>query len=189
MAALIFSGARKVEAQQKVGAAAALNAPVHYGAWRSCKIGGSGYIQNIVTTRDPKVLYRYVDVGGIYRSGDGGRRWRMLHGHLPAGEGIYETRGLSVDARDENRILAAIGSQWVERQGVFESRDGGRKWKKVLSARFMGNGDERWTGFLLTRNPRNPDAVVVASESDGVFRSNDSNSLSIERLGRNRRRN
>lgn len=148
--------------------------PATYGAWRSSKIGGGGYIQNVVLCpSNPNRAYAYVDVGGLYRSDDGGRRWKMLHGNLPPQPGVYEVRGLSVDPRDDRRLLAAIGSQWSESLGLFQSRDGGQTWRKVLSARYMGNGPERWTGFVITRHPQNPDVLLTATEGTGVFRSSD----------------
>ncbi len=149
--------------------------PPQYGAWRSCRIGGGGYAQNVVLCpSDPKRCYAYIDVGGMFRSDDGGQTWRMLHGSLPAQDGIYETRGLTVDPRNAEVILAAIGSQWGSKpDGIFRSTDGGETWTKTLDAGFMGNGEDRWTGFLLTRDPKDPNTVTVASESTGVFRSVD----------------
>ena len=148
--------------------------PATYGPWRSSKIGGGGYIQNVVLCpSNANRAYAYVDVGGLYRSDDGGRRWKMLHGNLPALAGAYEVRGLSVDPRDDRRVLAAIGSQWSDSLGMFESRDAGETWSKVLSARYMGNGPERWTGFIITRHPQNPNVLLTAAEGTGVFRSSD----------------
>lgn len=67
-----------------------------YGAWRSGAFGGGGFLQNIIfAPSDPRMLYTYVDVGGLYRSADGGRTWRMLHGSLPARDGAYSVRGLA----------------------------------------------------------------------------------------------
>jgi photosystem II stability/assembly factor-like uncharacterized protein len=82
-------------------------------------LGGGGYIQNVVPCpSNPKRFYSYVDVGGVYRSDDGGQNWRMLHGALPPTSGTYEVRGLLVDPRDENRVLIATGSQWAGKEGV-----------------------------------------------------------------------
>ncbi len=147
-----------------------------YGPWRSCRIGGGGYIQNVVFTRNPRVLYAYVDVGGLYRSEDGGRSWKMLHGSLPPRLSSYQVRGLSADPRDENSVLALLGSQWEEGGGVWSSRDGGQSWRKVLDAHFMGNGDDRWTGLLIARDARNADRVLIAGEGDGVWQSLDNGS-------------
>ncbi len=155
------------------GIVQAASSPAQYGPWRSCRIGGGGYVQNVVPCpSDPKRFYAYVDVGGVFRSDDGGHTWTMLHGHLPARAANYEVRGLTVDPRDADRVLVATGSQWGE-EGVYASNNAGRTWRKTLTAQFAGNGVDRWTGFLLARSPRDPSVVVVASEGTGVFRSRD----------------
>ncbi|HEX8235645.1 MAG TPA: hypothetical protein VF600_06780 [Abditibacteriaceae bacterium] len=159
------------------------NSAAVYGPWRSSKMGGGGYIQNVVVApSNPQRLYTYVDVGGVFRSDDGGRRWRMLHGALPARSGNYEVRGLVVDPRDDKRVLIATGSMWNQPEGIYASNDAGATWRKTLTARFQGNGPERWTGFVLTRHPRNPDIVVTASDNTGAFISRD-NGSSWQSLG------
>ncbi|MDQ2687896.1 MAG: hypothetical protein M3Y28_08525, partial [Armatimonadota bacterium] len=145
-----------------------------YGPWRSCLIGGGGYLQNVVPCpTNPKRYYTYIDVGGLARSDDGGRSWRMLHGGLPAKEANYQVRGLVVDPRNDAKIIIATGSQWSGDGGIFTSDDAGQTWRKTLDARFMGNGPERWTGFILARHPKNPDVLVAASEGTGLWRSAD----------------
>jgi len=149
-----------------------------YGQWVSSKLGGGGYIQNVVLCpSDANRAYAYVDVGGLYRSDDGGRNWRMLHGALPARMGCYEVRSLTVDPRDADRVLIAVGSQWqAEPEGIYSSTDGGTSWKQTLTAKFAGNGDHRWTGVLLARDAANPDLIVVATLGDGIHQSLDNGS-------------
>ena len=141
--------------------------PAQYGAWRSCRIGGGGYAQNVVLCpSDPKRCYAYIDVGGIFRSDDGGQTWRMLHGSLPAPGGIYETRGLSVDPRNADVILVAIGSQWaIGPTGVYRSTDGGNDLAEDTGRLFMGNGEDRWAGFLLTRDPKDPTPLSLPART------------------------
>lgn len=158
--------------------------PAQYGPWRSCRIGGGGYAQNVVLCpSDPKRCYAYIDVGGLYRSDDGGQTWRMLHGNLPARETNYQVRGLVVDPRNADIVLIATGSQWADQpEGLYRSTDGGTNWKKTLNAYYMGNGDDRWAGLLLARDPKQPDVIVAASENTGVFRSTD-NGLTWNKRG------
>ena len=146
--------------------------PALYGNWRSCQIGGGGYIQRVTYTSDPRILYAHVDVGGIYRSDDGGRRWRMLHGALPQ-VGAHAVRDLSPDPRDPNRVLALIGDQWVPPQGIYETRDGGRSWARRTTVEVHGNGQWRWTGGLFARDPKNPDLIVAGTAGQGIHRSTD----------------
>ena len=150
-------------------------APASYGRWRSCKIGGGGYIQNVVLCpTNPNRAYAYVDVGGIYRSDDGGRRWRMLHANLPPQPTSHNVRSLVVDPRDDDRVIAAVGDPWVEPLGVFVSQDGGETWRRTLKAPFFGNGEYRWSGLVLARRPDNPDVLLAATIQEGVWRSKDS---------------
>ena len=145
-----------------------------YGPWHSSVLGGGGYIQNVVPApTNPQRFYAYVDVGGLYRSDDGGRKWRMLHGHLPAGLQSTEVRGLIVDPRDDKKIIVATGSQWAGKSGVWVSDDAGETFQKKLDAQYYGNGGSRSAGFVLTRAPSNPNLILTGSVTDGVFKSLD----------------
>ncbi len=152
--------------------AAATPAHRDHGAWRSSVFGGGGFVQNVVPApSDPRVLYSYVDVGGLYRSDDGGRSWRMRHGGLPAVEGAYSIRGLSVSPREPDDLVVAAGNQWAGRHGVFRSRDGGLTWTKVLDAQFFGNEAQRAAGLVLTRDAAG--SLFAGAAGDGLFRSED----------------
>ncbi|MFB3881940.1 MAG: WD40/YVTN/BNR-like repeat-containing protein [Armatimonadota bacterium] len=145
-----------------------------YGPWRSCNIGGGGYIQDIVLCpSDAQRVYAYVDVGGVYRSDDGGRQWRMMNADLPLRPAAQNVRSLIVDPRDANRLLAATGDAWADPEGVYLSRDGGETWRRVLVAPFCANGAHRWAGPVLARDPRNPDLVLAASVGAGLWLSED----------------
>lgn len=147
-----------------------------YGAWRSSEIGGGGYLQHVVfCPSDAKRVYLTSDVGGLYRSDDGGDTWHMLHGALPARGGAYEVRGLTVDPRNADRILVALGSHWDrEPTGIYASDDGGRTFQAVLTtARFAGNGGSRADGCVLVRNPADSSLILAASLATGLFRSTD----------------
>ena len=145
-----------------------------YGGWHSSRIGGGGYVMNVVPTSDPKIDYVYTDVGGFYRSDDAGETWRMLHGALPATHGNQEPRSLVVSPTDPDVILVANGSHWqATREGVDRSSDGGKTFERTLEAAFAGNGNERMMGTVLAVDPFHPNVVLAAAMQDGVFRSED----------------
>ena len=154
-------------------AAKTAEAPALYGAWRSAQIGGGGYVQNVISTRAPGVFYAYVDVGGVYRSDDGGKRWRMIHGGLPASSLAYYMRDLSVNPTNENDVVIATGDQWTSGGGFFRTLDGGKTWKKTGEAQFYGNENGRWMGAALARDASNPKRIWGASQGGGVWQSLD----------------
>lgn len=71
-------------------------------------------------------------LGGLYRSDDGGKTWRMLHHRLPHGH----VRSVSVHPDNADDLLVAMGKRtWG--QGVYRSVDGGVNWQRTLEADFM----------------------------------------------------
>lgn len=145
--------------------------------WKIAPIYGGGYFQNVIICPSAtNVWYSYVDVGGPYRSDDAGETWRPLHCNftMPARlEFADHVRTMSVDPRDENSIVLCCGNDAKNPAGIYVSRDGGRNFRKRLTARFYGNGRTRMHGLVLHRSPYNPDELVAASDADGIFRSRD----------------
>ncbi len=145
-----------------------------YGRWHSARIGGGGYVIDFIPTSDPSIYYMHTDVGGFYRSDDGGESWRMIQGSLPATLGNQQPAALVVDPRDPDAFLVATGSHWeAQREGVYRSTDGGKTYTRTLEAAFAGNGNERMWGRDMAVDPRDPDVVIAASMLDGVYRSED----------------
>lgn len=146
-----------------------------YGLWKSSRIGGGGYLQHIVfCPSDPNRIYLTSDVGGMFRSDDKGKSWRMIHDTLPSGEGSYAVRGLIVDPADADRIITVTGMQWDTPRGAYVSDDGGRSWKQTLkNAWFLGNSAARSAGHVLIRSHENPNHIFTASVETGLFESHD----------------
>ncbi len=144
-----------------------------YGGWHSCLIGGGGYVQGVtLSPSDPNRAYAYVDVGGVFRSDDGGKKWAMIHGALPS-NGVRAVRGISLNPKNANDLLAGVGDQWHPAEGIFRTKDGGKTWRKTLSAAFYGNEDYRWAGDVFARDPNDPQRIFAASGGTGVFMSKD----------------
>jgi photosystem II stability/assembly factor-like uncharacterized protein len=129
---------------------AVLVAPAPYGD----RVGGGDLV---IDPRDPQVLYAALyarrrtpwsfaggpaategkDLGGIFKSTDGGTTWRKLGGGLPAGTGRI---GLAVYAKDPKVVYAIVQSEEAggtiddvrsRRGGVFRSDDGGESWTRT----------------------------------------------------------
>ena len=122
---------------------------------------------------DARRVYMTSDVGGLFRSDDGGRSWRMLHGALPSDAGSYSPRGFVVHPRNANRILVATGSAWGSVNGVFVSNDGGNSWTQTLKAPFDGNGWYRSAGNVLAMSPHDTNLILAGPLGGGIQRSQD----------------
>ena len=78
------------------------------------------------------------DVGGIFKSSDGGATWKKLSGGLPAQTGRI---GLAISASNPKIVMAVVQSYEggsgaltdlrSKSGGVFRSEDGGEKWTRM----------------------------------------------------------
>jgi len=91
---------------------------------------------------------------GMYRSADGGKTWAHI--------GLEDSRHIArilIDPKDPEKVfVAALGHAYgpnAER-GVFYSKDGGKKWKRVLFH------DENTGVIDLAFEPGNPKTILAA---------------------------
>lgn len=96
-------------------------------------MGGEGcqVVQAIeIDYTDGSFLLMGTDVGGIYRSTDGGKRWSPCNiGYTPRGNA-----GFAIDPNNNQRALA-VGGNSIKNQshGLYLTTDQGASWKQVLA--------------------------------------------------------
>lgn len=98
---------------------------------------------------DSSRLYVGVEIGGAYRSDDGGTSWR------PINEGLFdEVHQIAVDPRTPNRVYASTGG------GFHYSENRGNRWKRHESD--LGS---RYGTCLAVQNPPDLNAtqIILAS--------------------------
>lgn len=100
--------------------------------------------------------------GWVYRTTDGAARWTRYK------EGLLDRRTHVVarDARDGRRVLAGTTG------GLFESRDAGGSFRRISRETTVVNA--------LLFDPADPAVLLVATESEGVLRSEDGGATLVE---------
>jgi photosystem II stability/assembly factor-like uncharacterized protein len=106
----------------------------------------------------PSTIYAGTFANAIYKSSDGGQRWR------PANVGMKEhvsvVNALAIHPRDSQQVYAGTTV------GVFRSTDGGASWVETVA------GMESVYVVAVAIDPRSPD-VMFAGTSGGMYRSED----------------
>ncbi|MFW5988436.1 MAG: WD40/YVTN/BNR-like repeat-containing protein, partial [bacterium] len=93
-----------------------------------------------IDNNDGSLLFFGTDVGGIYRSINGGEEWEPVNiGYTPRGN-----CGFAIDPNNHNRVLAVGGNSGPgSYHGIYLSTNKGESWEHVLSADISGYRDFR----------------------------------------------
>ena len=91
-----------------------------------------------VSASDPSFCLFGTDVGGLFRSNDGGVTWSPCNvGYTPRG-----TAGLAIDPGNARRVLSVgANSSNGAHHGIYLSEDGAASWRPVLPADISGSHD------------------------------------------------
>ncbi len=125
---------------------------------------------------NPNVYYAGASSGGVWKSSDGGLRWRPVFDHEP----VQAIGALAVAPSAHNEVWAGTGEAWLIRasdmsgDGVYRSLDAGRTWQH------MGLTNTGRIGRIVV-NPRNANEVYVCAlghaadpgPDRGVYRTTD----------------
>jgi hypothetical protein len=104
--------------------------------------GGEGgqWPRSLAIDSTGKNLILGIDVGGVYRSQDGGLNWEQAGvGFTPRG-----CLGVAFDPKNSRRILAVgVNTAMLDRHGIYLSEDGGSSWRNTLAQTMAGVDDFR----------------------------------------------
>lgn len=148
-----------------------------YGAWESSKLGGGGFLQRVAySPADSNRLYMASDVGGLFRTDDGGRTWRMVLDAFPFPDGIgacAQVRGVVAHPSRRDSVLVAVGDGLNAASGIYRSDDGGVTFEKTVDALFYGNEPMRVAGTILVGAPDGSERVYACPPVSGPMVSDD----------------
>jgi len=102
---------------------------------------------------------------GLYKSTDGGDRWKRLSNGFPAPAGKF---AVAVSAADSSRVYALVEAK-PEKSGVYRTDDGGATWQQVNSLHVM---TERSAYYMhIFADPNDRETVYVLNSP--MFKSTD----------------
>ncbi len=119
---------------------------------------------------EPSVCYAATSTGSVYRSTDGGRKWK----ERGVAGGFDELSALAVHPEDPDHLLAGM-----EPSALLRSRDGGCSWEEDAVIRRM-SGEQGWSvpwgharGHVrsIAIDPHDPRRVYLAIEVGGIVRT------------------
>ncbi|MDX1931606.1 MAG: hypothetical protein SFU56_03285 [Capsulimonadales bacterium] len=144
----------------------------------------------VLSIREPDFLLLPIDVGGLYRSLDGGKNWQCSM----AGWNARGANGFAIDPKNPRHVIgvAANSSDWGEGwgdnipNGIYLSTDQAASWKQTHKLR-------EGTGVAVAIDPASYDAAkgfctvaYVASPIGGLLRTADGGATWTKVSERNR---
>ncbi len=139
--------------------------------WTSVGPGGGGaqYSPTISPT-DPNLMYGICDMGGVYRSTDGGRHWMMLKADEAQMATAYSPVHCNPKFHPTNGNIWYVGTL----SGLKRTTDGGETWE------YLSTNDVP-TAIAIHRS--SPDVMVYGNNSGYMYRSSNGGTAWTEITG------
>jgi hypothetical protein len=145
-------------------------------SYRDVGFDSGGWVTGLYVHESTGIIYQRTDVGGAYRSDDGGATWTWLSGNFESADYAWATQGLAVNQSDPSgqTVLTSVGSGApAPSSGVYKSVDGGRSWARTLSGvAANSNCFTRHASPVLAIDAARPWRVWAAMQQ-GLWRSLD----------------
>ncbi len=145
-------------------------------AWKRIPIDGGGAIMAVaISPHNPNLALAGCDVGGVFRTDDGGISWRIVNNGLQS-DGDLAIADIAWHPQKPNVVYLATGKCFGKPTGdyggLFVSEDGGKSWHLLSrKVRFSGMGTYRQWGNVLKVTE---DGTIYAGTAwDGLMRSTD----------------
>jgi photosystem II stability/assembly factor-like uncharacterized protein len=141
---------------------------------RSVNFQGAGWVTAVKYSADASRLYARTDVGGVFKSDNGGQTWSFISGYALTLSSLY-VQGLIIHPSNNNIVYAACGVSYRPNdpgKGVWKTVDGGNTWTQALSTvNYSGNDNIRWGGECLAFDPANPEIIYTGGRESGIYKS------------------
>jgi photosystem II stability/assembly factor-like uncharacterized protein len=146
----------------------------HSQSIRSVNFQGAGWVTAVKYTSDGARLYARTDVGGVFRSDNGGVQWSFISNYAVT-PSCLNIQGLVIHPADNNIVYIACGSSYQSAdpgQGIWKTTDGGNSWAHILqNVNFSGNDAIRWGGECIALDPVNPEIIYAGGRESGIYKS------------------
>lgn len=134
--------------------------------------GGQMIMSAAVSPVNPNLVLFGTDMGGLWRSVDGGENWYSITDNI----NMRAVMGIEFHPTKENLVYCIQGTKGTglakslkntKMDGLYRSKDGGRTWEQVLHALFLTNGASQ----ELIKFDSSGNVYVLSRE--GVYKSAD----------------
>ena len=143
--------------------------------WQNVRIVAGGFITGIVYHPNVQnLVYARTDIGGLYRSTDGGSNWKPLLDWVDwSNWGYSGVLSVALDPNNPNVVYAAVGgytNSWDPNNGaILKSTDQGNTWTVApLPFKIGGNMPGRGTGERLAVDPNNSNIIYYGASGDAT---------------------